>query len=94
MDALGARDIPRFMIERRIQTIVLTRGEKGLSLYHAGDPRQDFSPGTLVEARDTTGAGDLLLSALLCTLHRGVEMHEAVRRAMTEVETRLSREAT
>ena len=92
MDALGARDIPRFMTDRRIATILLTRGAKGLSLYHAGALREDFSPGARMEARDTTGAGDLLLSALLSALHRGMEMQEAVRRAMSAVEDRLAKE--
>ncbi len=92
LDALQVRDIPQFMADRRIETIVVTRGEKGLSLYRAGAPREDFNPGTRVEARDTTGAGDFLLSALLSALHRGAEMREAVRRAMSAVEDRLSKE--
>jgi sugar/nucleoside kinase (ribokinase family) len=92
IEVLGVHDIPRFMEDRRIATILLTRGAKGLSLYHAGAPRMDFSPGALVETRDTTGAGDLLLSAVLSALHRGVEMQEAVRGAMSAVEKRLSKE--
>ncbi len=92
MDALGIRDIPRFMRDRRIATIVVTRGEKGLSLYTAGAPSENLGPGRRVEARDTTGAGDLLLAALVSELHKGVEMRAAVRRAMSAVEDRLSKE--
>jgi sugar/nucleoside kinase (ribokinase family) len=90
MEALGVRDVPRFMADRRIATIIVTRGGQGLSLYRPGAAREDFTPGTLVEARDTTGAGDLLLSALLSFLHQGAEMRDAVRRAMRAVEDRLS----
>jgi sugar/nucleoside kinase (ribokinase family) len=92
MDALGIRDIPRFMRDRRIATIVVTRGEKGLSLYTAGAPSENLGAGRRVEARDTTGAGDLLLAALVSELHKGVEMRAAVRRAMSAVEDRLSKE--
>ncbi len=93
MDVLGIRDIPRFMADRRIKTIVVTRGENGLSLYHAG-AREDWSPGRRVDARDTTGAGDLLLAALISELHKGVEMRAAVRNAMSVVEDRLAKETT
>ena len=78
-----------FMDERRVANILVTRGREGASLY-SGGARQDFAPGRVVDAPDTTGAGDLLDAALLSTLHRGVPMAEAVRAAMTAVEARLA----
>jgi sugar/nucleoside kinase (ribokinase family) len=92
MDAIGAGDTARFMAERKIGTILVTRGEKGLSLYGPGG-REDFSPTEVVETRDTTGAGDLLVAALLTAIHRGAAMREAVRIGMTAVEERLLKES-
>ena len=90
--ALKAADINRFMTERRIQNILVTKGEHGTSLYTAGG-RQDFAPTSVIAVRDTTGAGDLLLAALLSLLHRGVGIQDAVRGAMDAVEERLRKGA-
>lgn len=92
MDALEAVDIPRFMTERRIQNILITKGEHGTSLY-TSTGRQDFAPTAVIAVRDTTGAGDMLLATLLSLLHRGVGIQEAVRAAMDSVEERLGKGA-
>ena len=87
-----AEDIPVFMAERRILNILVTRGSEGACLYTAG-AREDFSPSMVVKAQDSTGAGDLLLAALLSRLHEGEEMTAAVRASMIFVEEGLERGA-
>jgi len=88
MDALHVGDMARFMTERRIRNVLITRGAQGTSLFDA-DGRTDFAPGVVIPAHDTTGAGDLLLAALLSLLHTGREIRSAVRDAMSAVEDRL-----
>lgn len=85
-------DVPAFMAERRILNILVTRGSEGAQLYRRGG-QEDFPPSVVVQAQDTTGAGDLLLAALLSRLHEGEEMAAAVRGAMAFVEERLKRGA-
>jgi sugar/nucleoside kinase (ribokinase family) len=90
MEALAGGDIARFSRERCIRNILLTQGARGCSLFSESG-RRDFPPGRVVEAPDTTGAGDLLLAALLSALHGGAGMDEAIRSAMTTVEERLGK---
>ena len=85
-------NVHAFMAERRIQNILVTRGREGAQLYREGG-EEDFPPSLVVRAQDTTGAGDLLLAALLSRLHAGDEMAAAVRGAMVFVEERLQRGA-
>jgi sugar/nucleoside kinase (ribokinase family) len=85
-------DVAAFMAERRIRNILVTRGGEGAQLFRKGG-REDFPPSVVVQAQDTTGAGDLLLAALLSRLHTGEEMAAAVREAMAFVEERLQRGA-
>jgi sugar/nucleoside kinase (ribokinase family) len=87
-----AADVPAFMAEKRIMNLLVTRGSEGATLYHE-TRREDFPPSVVVQARDTTGAGDLLLAALLSRLHGGEEMAAAVLGAMAFVEERLQRGA-
>ncbi len=68
--------------------IVLKRGTRGVSLYWHGR-RLDFPAGTVVTAKDTTGAGDLLLALVLNEVRKGFDVADCVRRAMNEVERAL-----
>jgi sugar/nucleoside kinase (ribokinase family) len=86
-------DVHAFMAERRILNILVTRGSEGAQLYRREGGQEDFPPSAVVRAQDTTGAGDLLLAALLSRLHAGEEMAAAVRGAMSFVEGRLQRGA-
>jgi sugar/nucleoside kinase (ribokinase family) len=87
----GEAAIAEFMEERGIANVLATRGRSGTSVYHAEGAgpagREDFPPGRFVDSSDTTGAGDLLLAHLLGSLHRGTPMREAVRAAMSAVES-------
>jgi sugar/nucleoside kinase (ribokinase family) len=92
IEALADADIPSWMAVRSISRVLVTRGGEGATLYQDGT-RTDFSPSVVVHAGDTTGAGDLLLAALLSRLHRGEDMAAAVRAAMLTVEDRLQKGA-
>ncbi len=89
MDALapgGPGAASAFLRERGIANAVVTRGSAGLSLYSLDGGVQEFAPTRVVEAGDTTGAGDLLVASLLSRLHAGEPMRRAVRSAMDAVE--------
>jgi len=80
------------MKERAVAHVLVTRGDDGVTLY-TGGKRIDIPPSTVVGARDTTGAGDLLVALLLSRLYRGERMETAVRSAMEAVEERLGKGA-
>jgi sugar/nucleoside kinase (ribokinase family) len=90
LDAFGAPDILRFMAEREIAHVLVTRGSEGSRLYSEGRS-VDFPPRVVAQAPDTTGAGDYLLALLLSSLHDGRSMADAVRSAMDRVEDRLGK---
>jgi sugar/nucleoside kinase (ribokinase family) len=92
MAALSEDEVGRFAAERRIGNILVTRGAEGTRLYTAAGAL-DFPPAVVVPARDTTGAGDLLLASLLSRLHEGTPVAEAVRGAMRSVEELLRKGA-
>ncbi len=87
--ALAPGGLAAYARERAIANIVVTRGEAGATLLASGTSL-DYAPRRVVPARDTTGAGDLLLAFLLSRLHRGEPMETAVRSAMDAVEERLA----
>ena len=92
IEALAAGDIAAWMSDRSIAAVLVTRGSDGATLYRAGS-RTDLAPSVVVNTGDTTGAGDLLLAALLSRLHRGEDMAAAVRTSMLTVEDRLQKGA-
>lgn len=95
LEALGAGaagGAARFMSEREIRHLLLTLGERGTRLYSEGAVTE-FAPGTVVKAKDTTGAGDQLLASMISLLHEGRALPEAVRGAMDRVEQRLQKES-
>ena len=88
MDALAKEGCQEYRRSRRISNVLVTRGKDGAWLYdEEGEER--FPPERIVEAPDTTGAGDLLLASLVSCLHAGEPMRKAVRSAMRRVEQRL-----
>ena len=86
-------NVAAFMARKRILNILVTRGSEGAQLHRKEGGQVDFPPSVIVQAQDTTGAGDLLLAALLSRLHAGEEITAAVRGAMAFVEERLQRGA-
>ena len=92
MDAFDAGDPLRFIEERDITHLLVTRGPAGVRLYSDGRCT-DLAPRVVVTARDSTGAGDQLLAFLLSALHEGASMPDAVRTAMDRVEEHLQQES-
>ena len=60
----------------RLQSLVITRGEEGMSLFENGAHVMDI-PTVAKEVYDVTGAGDTVISALTCGLAVGAMLHEA-----------------
>jgi sugar/nucleoside kinase (ribokinase family) len=106
VESLGcaaSEDMLAFMTDRRIAHLLVTQGRDGTTLWtgpghgETGLTRVHsvrFAPTTVVDAGDTTGAGDLLLAGLLSGLHRGMAIEPAVRAAMDGVEARLEKGAS
>ncbi len=57
-------------------TLMVTRSEKGISLFHQTGMREDF-PVRAREVKDVTGAGDTVLAMAACALANGLEPREA-----------------
>lgn len=89
MAALAPASVQEYRRSRRIGNLLVTLGRGGARLYDdAGE--ETFAPEVVVEATDTTGAGDMLLAFLISRLHAGEPMRAAVRSAMRGVEQRLT----
>jgi len=74
--ARGTGWLAPFLRERRIEHLLVPRGRRGARLYAcAADGRlrtASFAPARVIGTRDSTGAGDRLLAALLSRLaHEG-----------------------
>jgi sugar/nucleoside kinase (ribokinase family) len=89
-DPLHDAEILAWMSEAGPANLLVTRGERGASLYADG-ARADFPPGRAVRTGDSTGAGDLLVAALLGLLHQGKTLKEAIAPAMAVVESALEK---
>lgn len=57
-------------------TLMVTRSEAGLSLFHKNGTRHDF-PVRIREIKDVTGAGDTVLAMLTCALANGLSIATA-----------------
>jgi ribokinase len=75
-DACRAGEI---LIGRGVKTAIITLGAKGTVIVTATE--QTFVPARVVEARDTTGAGDIFSGSFLAALAKGYALAEAVRYA-------------
>lgn len=60
-----------------VPTILLTRGEEGVEMYHQDKTHNISAP--KVEVIDTTGAGDAFNGSLAAGLHKGLSIVEAAR---------------
>jgi pseudouridine kinase len=89
MDSLAGGSYQGYRRSRGISHVLITRGREGADLYD-DEGQEHFLPERVVEAPDTTGAGDLLLASLVSFLHAGQAMRPAVRSAMRKVEGRLT----
>lgn len=58
------------------ETLMITRSEAGISLFHKDGTHQEF-PVRVREVKDVTGAGDTVLAMLTCALANGLTIGEA-----------------
>jgi len=66
------------LLELGVQTLVLKRGERGVTLFHDG--REVDVPPHPVEVVNGLGAGDAFIAAFVQSLHTGRPLEEAARR--------------
>lgn len=59
-------------------TLMVTRSEAGISLFHRNGTRDDF-PVKIREIKDVTGAGDTVLAMLACAVANGLPITTAAR---------------
>jgi D-beta-D-heptose 7-phosphate kinase/D-beta-D-heptose 1-phosphate adenosyltransferase len=67
---------PKILKRFRLQSLVITRGEKGMSLFDRRGHVADI-PTVAKEVYDVTGAGDTVIAALTCGLAVGGSLHDA-----------------
>jgi len=83
----------RFLIERGIGNLLVTRGPRGARLHSRTDDGKlrvtSLPPARVIRTQDTTGAGDRLLAALLSRVIGGASPETALPEAMREVEAAL-----
>lgn len=80
-DMASAQGAAENLIERGVQNVVITMGNKGaLALY---DSENIFIEAQKVIAVDTTAAGDVFNGALVVALSEGSPIHEALKFAST-----------
>lgn len=58
------------------QTLMITRSEAGITLFHRNGQREDF-PVRVREIKDVTGAGDTVLATLACSIANQLSMAES-----------------
>lgn len=59
------------------QTVIVTKGDAGVDLYVSGELIESFDV-QAVKAIDPTGAGDSFSGAVLASLAKGLDMHNAI----------------
>ncbi len=74
VDELGRRILRRL----RCHSVLITRSERGMSLYREGKPPLHI-PSQAREVFDVTGAGDTVIATLSLALAAGVSLGEAAR---------------
>jgi len=76
-DDAGAEQAARALVERGVETVILTLGSRGAFVFESGSGQ--MVPGFKVDAVDTTAAGDVFNGTLAVGLAEGVSLFEAVR---------------
>ena len=68
----------RALFDRTGNSVIITLGENGCALYQAGSGLQIIPPVPAVQ-KDTVGAGDAHIGAVLATVYQGHPLPEAIR---------------
>ena len=74
-----AKECARFLLEKGMRRVIITRGERGCLL--ADDEGMELLPAFQVPSVDTTGAGDAFIGSFAVFLGEGLAEKEALRRA-------------
>lgn len=77
---VSTEDAFRIRDELELDALLVTRGERGMSLYFRadGEPRDVHVPTVAKEVYDVTGAGDTVIGVLAAGLGAGVDILDAV----------------
>lgn len=67
----------KYLKESGARALVVTRGEKGISLFLPSGFRKDFKA-DVVQVYDVTGAGDTVISVVTLALSCGISLEDAV----------------
>lgn len=67
----------RIFQNTEVQTLMITRSEAGISLFHRDGTHQNF-PVRVRQIKDVTGAGDTVLAMLTCALANDLSLDTAV----------------
>jgi ribokinase len=78
-DEASAREAAVRLLDRGVRHVVITLGARG-ALWISGE-KSCFVEGTVVEAVDSTAAGDAFSGGLACAIARGESLEAAVREA-------------
>ncbi|ODN41665.1 ribokinase [Piscirickettsia litoralis] len=78
IDQASAEQAAQTLLQRGVNTVILTLGEQGALIAEKGQPAK-LIPGINVTAKDTTGAGDTFNGALVLALSKGESLEKAVR---------------
>lgn len=68
----------RYLEDSMAKMLVLTRGDKGISVFSKGESRRDF-PAKDVEVFDVSGAGDTVLSTITMGIISGLNIDDSVK---------------
>ncbi len=74
-------EIPGDLFKAGVEELIVTRGSKGATLYVRGKEPATYTP-PLVNAVNTIGAGDAFSASLIYYLLRGINIEEAVKKAV------------
>ena len=80
-ESLGLGGTPAELLARGAGAVIVTRGARG-AVLHAGAGETSAFPAPVVDAVDTTGAGDAFRGALAAALAAGDDLPAAVRLAV------------
>jgi D-beta-D-heptose 7-phosphate kinase/D-beta-D-heptose 1-phosphate adenosyltransferase len=58
--------------------LIVTRGEKGISVFSNNEARKDFASSKTLQVYDVTGAGDTVISTITLGIVSGLSLYDAI----------------
>jgi len=89
-----ASEVVRLLAKRFNSSVILTRGEQGMTTYQPGNSRPIHVPSEAREVFDVTGAGDTVIAVTALMLACGTTIHEAAAAANYVAGIAVGREGT